>query len=103
METGGGLWNCLQFFGVKSHSSLGSGELYHRTLRRVFSVFHRTHPDIHPDVALRMSLKGMNDTMGPDGLVPTPLVIGTLPTVPAKTSDLPTQRARAAALRTSRE
>lgn len=50
-----------------------------------------------------MAVKGMNDTMGPDGLVPTLLVFGSLRTLPITASDLPTQRTRMAALRTGRE
>lgn len=59
-----------------------------------------------------MELKGMNNTMEPDGLVPTLLVCGPLPTLHTTASDLPPQlvrgmraleRARMAVLRTARE
>lgn len=39
------------------------------------------HPELHAEVALRMAVKGMNDTMGPEGLAPTLLVLGNIPTL----------------------
>lgn len=56
-----------------------------------------------PEVARRMSLKGMNDTMASDGLVHTLLVVATLTTLPITTSTSPPQRPMLAALRTAGE
>lgn len=42
----------------------------------------------------------MNDTMNPQGLVPTLLVFGALPSLPINTTDLPAQRLRLTALLT---
>lgn len=36
-------------------------------------------PDISPKAALQMAVKAVNDTAGPDGLVPTLLVFGAYP------------------------
>lgn len=41
-----------------------------------------------------MLLKGMNDTMGSSGLVPTMLVFVLLPMLPIFSTDLPSQRLR---------
>lgn len=60
----------LQFSGIERHSSLGAGDSYQAPLRRVFSVLRTLHPSLHADTHLRLSLKGMNDTMGPHGLDP---------------------------------
>lgn len=93
----------LQLSVVDSNNSIGSGERYHQPVRRVSSVIGLAHPSVHPEVALRMALKGVNDTMGPDGLVPTLLVFGSLPTPLITSSDLPTHRACMAARHTARE
>lgn len=45
----------------------------------------------------------MNDTAGPDGVVPSLLVLGSLPSFPAINMDVPAQRERMAALQSSRE
>lgn len=78
----------LQFSGVESHNSLGFIERYHRPLRSVFSVVRRAHHNIHPEVALWMSFKGMNETLGPEGLASRLLVFGSLTTPPFKTPTL---------------
>lgn len=80
--------------------SLGSGEHYPLPLRPVFSVVRINELLFHAEVALRMELKGMNDTMGHDGLVLSLLVFGSLPTIPITKTEVPTQLKHMAALRT---
>lgn len=50
-----------------------------------------------------MYLKGMNETMGPDGLVPTLLLFCMLTNIPTETYQLLFQRLRVAALRTVKD
>lgn len=69
----------VQLSGVESHNSISSGQRYHGPLRIIYSVICRAHPQGHPETALHMVIKGRNDTMGPDGLVPTLLVFGSPP------------------------
>lgn len=66
-------------------------------------MLRRAHPTVHPEEASRMALKGTKDTMHPDGLLPTLLVFLTLMTLPFSSTELPTQRERLAALKTSRK
>ena len=47
-----------------------------------------------PILALRLAAKVMNDTMVPDGLVPTLLVYGTLTRLPTSNYIYPDQEAR---------
>lgn len=82
----------LQFSGVESHNSIDSKEGYHQTLCRLFSVVRQAHLQLHPEVAQRMALNGINDAMGPRGLVPNLLVFGVLPTVPITATDRPSQK-----------
>ena len=54
-------------------------------------------PDINKDMALQMTFKAINDTVGPDGLVPTFLVFGAYPQMVKSDAPSPsvTQRANA--------
>ena len=93
----------LKASGVESHNPLGVGERYHHPLRRVFKVLRSRHPNMDPEVLLRYADKGINDTIGPEGLVPTSLVFGVVPTFPTVHADLPAQKERLAALDASRK
>lgn len=92
----------LQLSGVASHNSIGVGERYHGPLRRVFRSIRDAHPSIDPELALRYAVKGINDTSGPEGLVPSLLVYGMLPRFPTPSSSLPDQEHRMRALETAR-
>lgn len=49
-------------------------------------------------MVLRLAIKGCNDTLGPEGLVPTLLVFGTMPPIPVAKSNYPKQKDRMKAL-----
>lgn len=93
----------LQFSGVESHNYLGVGERYHSTLRRVYNKIQEDHSRITEETALRMEIKGCNDTAGPNGLVSTFLVFGAMPALPNTNTRNPQQKERMKALRTARE
>jgi hypothetical protein len=61
---------------VEAHNSIGMVERYHGPLRRVYQIIVVELPGIDRDAALQMAFKALNDTAGPDGLVPTLLVFG---------------------------
>lgn len=93
----------LQISGVESHNSIGVGERYHEPLRQVFDKVLTDHPTIDPEIGLRLAVKALNDTTGPDGIVPSLLVFGSLPSFPAVNMDVPMQKERMAALQTARK
>jgi hypothetical protein len=64
---------------VEAHNSIGMVERYHGPLRRVYQIIHTEVPDLSDEAVLQMSFKAINDTAGPDGLVPTLLVFGAYP------------------------
>eukprot|EP00737_Agarophyton_chilense_P000247 gb/GEZJ01000282.1/.p1 GENE.gb/GEZJ01000282.1/~~gb/GEZJ01000282.1/.p1 ORF type:complete len:768 (+),score=79.54 gb/GEZJ01000282.1/:1785-4088(+) len=92
--------------GVEAHSSLGLGERYHQPLRTTYRKIMATLPDTDREIALSCAVKSMNDTLGPEGLVPSALVFGEFPNITSK-SETPTPRAsalsRAAIAATARE
>jgi hypothetical protein len=82
---------------VEAHNSIGKGERYHAPLRRAFETIRSDIPDISPEITLQMAVKAVNDSAGPNGIVPTLLVFGAYPRM---TNDSPpsppiTQRAEA--------
>ena len=71
----------LSISGVETHNLIGAGERFHRHLRRVYNCIRRAHPSVDKEHVLRLSVKAVNDTVGPNGLVPSELVFGVRPTL----------------------
>ena len=64
---------------VEAHNSVGMVERYHGPLHRIYYIIIAELPDISKDMALQMAFKAINDSAGPDGLIPTLLVFGAYP------------------------
>ena len=77
--------------GVEAHSSLGIGERYHQPLRHIYRKIMAETPKADPSLALAAAVKSMNDTPGPEGLVPSALVFGEFSKVYTR-SETPAQR-----------
>lgn len=71
----------VQFTGTEAHSSLGAGERYHEPLRTVMRKLNLDFPGVNKSLLLQMAVKAANDTLGPEGLVPSSLVFGELPRI----------------------
>lgn len=69
--------------GIESHNSLGIGERYHQPLRTTYRKISIAHPHIPKELRLAISVKAMNDTLGPEGLVPLALLFGEFPQIRA--------------------
>lgn len=80
--------------GVESHNSLGFKERYQGFLLAVYLKAREDDADIDKEHSMSLVLKSVNDTAGPNGLVPTLLVFGTISRLPTSPTDLPTQRQR---------
>lgn len=85
---------------VEAANSMSIVERYHTPIRRAYKIICQEAPDLSKECALQMSVKAVNDSVGPDGLVPTLLVFGALPRL-GLPSDPPTPSTfkRAVALR----
>ncbi|KAI0993172.1 hypothetical protein K3495_g15012, partial [Podosphaera aphanis] len=67
---------------VEAHWSIGKLERYHAPLRRAYEILSTELRGIYsPKAVLQMAVKAVNDTAGPDGLVPTLLVFGAYPRI----------------------
>lgn len=67
--------------GIEAHAILGLGERYHGPLRSTFRKIKASRADANKRLALALSVKAMNDTLGPEGLVPSALVFGEFPQI----------------------
>jgi hypothetical protein len=84
---------------VEAHNSIGMVERYHGPIRRAYQIIMTEIPGINKDMGLQMAFKAINDTAGPDGLVPTLLVFGTYPRMVQSDAPSPTTMQRAAAIK----
>ncbi len=64
---------------VEDANSLSTVERYHETLCKSYRLVKGEAPVINGTWALQYALKAVNDSAGPDGLVPTQLVCGSMP------------------------
>ena len=86
---------------VESPHSMSAVERYHAPLRRAFNIIAAECPaNADRDFILQAAVKACNDSVGPDGLIPTILVFGTIPRL-GLPNDLPAPATykRAAAVR----
>ena len=65
---------------VEAHWSIGKVEKYHIPVRHRYDIIQvKTRGIISKNTMLQMAFKAVNDTVGPDGLVPTLFVFNTYP------------------------
>jgi hypothetical protein len=93
---------------VEAHWSIGIVERYHAELRRAYQVIAEdlinavngpgNETRISKEIILQMAVKAINDTAGPDGLVPTLLVFGAYPRMHAMDPPAPSISQRAMAI-----
>ena len=73
-------------------------ERYHAPLRAAYKKIRESFPRSEAnEECLQLATKAVNDTMGPEGLIPNLLVFGSLP-IPAKNIPADSQIERAKAL-----
>lgn len=68
-------------------------------MRRIIIINRASHTSVDNHTILRIDIKSMNDTMRSNGLVPSLLAFGSMPTfhIPAHTNPTQTERFRAIA------
>ena len=78
---------------------MGKVERYHAPLRRAYEIITEELGDTTSQEArLQMAVKAMNDTVGPDGLVPTLLVFGAYPRMTLESPSSPSMTRRGQAI-----
>ena len=82
---------------IESPSTMSHVERYHKPLRAAYMKIRDSLPKTETDSdCLKLAVKAVNDTVGPEGLCPTLLVYGAIPRPPRRTpADTQIERARA--------
>ncbi|KAJ5379608.1 hypothetical protein N7509_012727 [Penicillium cosmopolitanum] len=86
---------------VEAHNSVGKVERYHAPLRRAYEILREELKDenIDREMILQMAVKAINDSAGPDGIIPTLLVFGAYPRMTEMDPPSPSVVKRAEAIR----
>ena len=67
---------------VEAHHSIGKVEVYYAPLCRSYEIICvELGPEYSDDICLQLAIKAVNDTIGPNGLVPILLVFGAYPRI----------------------
>ena len=66
---------------IKAYNSVGIVKQYYRLIRRVYLIIITKIRNINKRIALQMAFKAINDSVGPNGLVPTLLVYSAYPKI----------------------
>lgn len=71
---------------VEAHNSIGKVERYYAPLRRLYEILQDKlkGENLEKELILQMAVKAVNDSVGPEGLVPTLLVFGAYPRMTMK-------------------
>ncbi|KAI1001498.1 hypothetical protein K3495_g6700 [Podosphaera aphanis] len=88
---------------TEAHHSIGLVERYHTPLRRAYEVISNDlgKNNINKYHILQMAVKAVNDTAGPNGIVPTLLVFGAYPRMTESDPPAPSIFQRAAAIKSA--
>lgn len=84
---------------VEAHNAVGKVERYHTPLRRAYDIISSEITNASPESVLQMAIKAVNDTAGPDGIIPTLLVFGAYPRMTYESPPSPSITQRAEAIR----
>ncbi|KAI1002682.1 hypothetical protein K3495_g5517 [Podosphaera aphanis] len=88
---------------VESANTMGIVERYHHPLRRAYQIIKIELEGSNKTLALQMAVKAINDTAGPDGIIPTLLVFGAYPRMSEIDPPAPSVTKRATAIRKAME
>lgn len=85
---------------IEAHWAIGKIERAHRPLERSYNIIHQEIGHCTDDeTVLQMAIKALNDTAGPNGIVPTLLVFGAYPRINQDSPPSPEIAQRAEAVR----
>jgi len=84
---------------IEAHNLVGMVERYYGPLRRIYYIITAELLDISKDIALQIAFKAINDSAGPNGLIPTLLVFGAYLYIVESDAPNPIVIQRAAALK----
>jgi hypothetical protein len=83
---------------VKAHNSISKVERYHGPLRRAYKILSSELPSANKEAILQMAVKAVNDSAGPDSIMPTLLVFRAYPRMTRDSPPSPSITERAEAI-----
>ena len=84
---------------VKAYNLVGIIERYYSPLHRIYHIIITELLDISKDIALQIAFKAINDSTGPDSLIPTLLIFRAYPYMVESNTPNPIVIQQAAALK----
>ena len=66
---------------MEAYNSVGIVERYHGSMRRAYQIITTEVSSINKETVLQIAFKAINDSTGPDSLIPTLLVYGAYPRI----------------------
>src|SRR6266700_6513220 len=84
---------------IKAHNSVGMVERYYGPLYHIYHIIIVELLDIGKDMALQMAFKAINNSIGPNSLIPTLLVFRAYPYIVESNTPNPIVISQAAALK----
>jgi hypothetical protein len=68
---------------MEAHNSMGKVERYHAPLQQAYKIIRNeiSSKQINKEIILQMAVKAVNNTTGPNGIIPTLLVFGAYPQI----------------------
>ncbi len=82
----------VQESSVEAYNLLGTGRRYHSLLGQIFHKIREEHLKMDMSTILMLSVKAMNDTKRPEGILPSYHVFGSTHRFTSTESTLPTQQ-----------
>ncbi|KAI0996311.1 hypothetical protein K3495_g11869 [Podosphaera aphanis] len=81
---------------IEAHNSIGKVEQAHKDLRRAYTIFKQQFSGQNVDrhSILKMAVKALNDSAGPDGLVPSLCAFGAYPRITWNDAPAPVSKQR---------
>jgi len=64
---------------IEAHNNVGKVEQYHMPLCCAYKIISSELKGANKELILQMAVKAVNNSAGPDGLIPTLLVFGAYP------------------------
>jgi hypothetical protein len=83
---------------VKAHNSIGKVERYYGPLRQAYKILSSELPSANKEAILQIAVKAVNDSAGPDGIMPILLVFRAYPRITRDSPPSPSITERAEAI-----
>jgi hypothetical protein len=89
----------VQEIPVKAYNSIRKVERYYTFLRQIYEIIYNEFRDTNTKINLQIAIKAINDSAGPDGIIPILLVFSAYPRMTENSAPSPTITKKTEAIR----